>query len=86
MDLETFITAVFCLSDDFLHDVHLRQRGPQPVLADTEVLTIETVGEFLEIATEPGSTATSAGTTAGSCRPCRRCTAPRSPARRRLSG
>lgn len=25
---------------------HLRQRGPQPILADSEVLTIEVVGEF----------------------------------------
>ena len=50
MDLETFIVAVFCLVDDFLSESFehkLRQRGPAPVLADSEVLTIETIGEFL---------------------------------------
>jgi hypothetical protein len=51
MDLDTFITAVFCLVDDFVRDLcsrrRLRQRGPAPVLADSEVLTIEAIGEFL---------------------------------------
>lgn len=51
MDLDTFITAVFCLVDDLVRDLcgrgRLRQRGPAPVLADSEVLTIEAVGEFL---------------------------------------
>lgn len=56
MDLETFITAVFCLTDDFVRaqPQKLRQRGPAPVLADSEVLTIEVVGEFLGIATDQG--------------------------------
>src|SRR4051794_38774808 len=51
MDLETLIVAVFCLVDDFVrdlcHDRRPRQRGPTPVLADSEVLTVEIVGEFL---------------------------------------
>ena len=51
MDLETFVIAVFCLVDDFVRDLcrgwRLRQRGPAPALADSEVLTIEAVGEFL---------------------------------------
>lgn len=51
MDLESFIIAVFCLVDDALDDLlagrRLRQRGPAPVMADSEVLTIEVVGEFL---------------------------------------
>lgn len=51
MDLETLIVATYCLIDDALATVlagqRLRQRGPQPVLADSEVLTIEVVGEFL---------------------------------------
>jgi hypothetical protein len=54
MDLETFITAVFCLTDDFLAGRRLRRRGPHPVLADSEVLAMEAVGEFLEIATDAG--------------------------------
>ena len=58
MDLETFITAVFCLADDFVRDLtragRLRRRGPEPALADSEVLTIETVGEFLGLDTDQG--------------------------------
>lgn len=51
MDLESFIIAVFCTIDDHLLGLlaggRLRQRGPDPILADSEVLTIEVVGEFL---------------------------------------
>lgn len=58
MDLETFITTVFCLADDFVRDLtrvgRLRQRGPAPLLADSEVLTIEAVGEFLGLDTDQG--------------------------------
>src|SRR3954451_8364915 len=58
MDLETLIVAVFCLVDDFVrdlcHDHRLRQRGPAPVLADSEVLTAEIVGEFLGLDTDRG--------------------------------
>ncbi len=52
------IVAVFCLTDDWLeghhHWVPLRKRGPRPELSDSEVLTIETVGEFLGIDTDKG--------------------------------
>ena len=58
MDLETLIVAVFCLVDDFVGDLcrgrRLRQRGPAPVLADSEVLTVEIVGEFLGLDTDRG--------------------------------
>ena len=51
MDLESFIIAVYCLIDEtlavLLRDRRLRQRGPAPGLADSEVLTIEVVGAFL---------------------------------------
>jgi hypothetical protein len=48
VDLSTFIVAVFCLIDDRLTGLgRLRARGPAPTLADSEVLTIEVVGEFL---------------------------------------
>jgi hypothetical protein len=48
MDLNTFIVSVFCLIDDRLKDLgRLRARGPAPTLCDSEVLTIEIVGEFL---------------------------------------
>ena len=47
MDLNTFIIAVFCLIDDRLKERRIRSRGPTPTLCDSEVLTIEVVGEFL---------------------------------------
>jgi hypothetical protein len=52
MDITTFMIAVFCLIEDFLSGRQLRRRGPQPTLRDSEVLTIEVVGEFLGIDTE----------------------------------
>ncbi len=51
MDLETCMVATYCLIDDAMATVlaghRLRQRGPMPVLADSEVLTMDVVGEFL---------------------------------------
>src|SRR3954466_15008290 len=54
MDLSTFITAVFCLTDDWLEGKKLRRRGPSPELSDYEVLTMQIVGEYLGIDTEKG--------------------------------
>jgi hypothetical protein len=55
VDLSTFIITGFCLTDDWLEgEPELRQRGPQPELADPEVLTIEIVGEFLGVDSEKG--------------------------------
>jgi hypothetical protein len=56
MDLTTFLVTVFCLVDDWLagQGQRLRRRGPAPTLADSEVLTIECVGEFLGIDTDKG--------------------------------
>ena len=50
MTLDDYILTVFCLIDDqltALHLNHLRQRGFAPLLYDSEILTIELVGEFL---------------------------------------
>lgn len=50
MTLDDFILTIFCLIDDLLPKLqadHLRRRGPPPLLHDSEVLTIEVVGEFL---------------------------------------
>jgi hypothetical protein len=51
MDLDDFIITVFCVVDEAIPHVtdgqRLRQRGPQPVLADSEVITMEVVGEYL---------------------------------------
>jgi len=52
VDLSTFIVAVFCLVDDQLKGRRIRQRGPTPMLSDSEVLTIEVVGEFLGLDTD----------------------------------
>jgi hypothetical protein len=53
VDLNTFIVSVFCMVDDRLKDRGpLRQRGPTPKLSDSEVITIEVVGEFLGIDTD----------------------------------
>lgn len=52
MDLSTFIIAVFCLVDDRIKGRRIRQRGPDPKLSDSEVLTIEIVGEFLGLDTD----------------------------------
>lgn len=49
MDLDTLIVTVFCLIDDALAGQRVRQRGPQPLLADSEVLTMEAVGEYLSL-------------------------------------
>jgi hypothetical protein len=54
MDLEPFLTTVYCLTDDFLAGQKLRQRGPQPMIHDIEVLTVEIAGEFLGIDTDTG--------------------------------
>jgi len=58
MDLETLIIVVFCVVDDLVRDLcrerRLRQRGPAPVLADSEVLTVEIVGESLGLGTDRG--------------------------------
>jgi hypothetical protein len=56
MDLETFLVAVYCVTDDalhtLLHGARLRQRGPAPRLADSEVLTMEIAGEYLGFDTD----------------------------------
>ncbi len=52
MDLDTYIVAVYCAIDDGLRELagdvgRWRSRGPEPLLADAEVLTLEAVGEHL---------------------------------------
>jgi len=50
----TFMINVFCLIDEWLKGKRLRQRGPQPKLADSEELSIEIMGAFLGINTDKG--------------------------------
>ena len=49
--VEEFIIEVFCLVDDGVKDLtnglRLRHRGFAPALSDSEVITLEIVGEFL---------------------------------------
>ena len=53
MDNNTFLVTVFTMIDDWLKtQAPIRQRGPQPTLADSEVLTIEVFGSFLGISAE----------------------------------
>ena len=56
MDLETFLVAVYCTSDDtlqnVLHGARLRQRGPAPRLGDSEVIAMEVAGEYLGLETD----------------------------------
>src|SRR5882757_8185034 len=51
MSIDIFIITVFCLIDDELKKLlkgkKLRQRGTSPGLEDSEVITMEIVGEFL---------------------------------------
>jgi IS5 family transposase len=58
MNHEEFITEVFCLVDDHFKQLTsskpIRHRGPHPKLYDSEVITMEIVGEFLEIDKDKG--------------------------------
>jgi IS5 family transposase len=54
MDISTFIVNVFTFIDDWFQQQTkpVRQRGSQPVLWDSEVLTVEVVGAFLGLNTD----------------------------------
>lgn len=53
MDLDNIIINFFCLIDDAKKEIvkeqKIRQRGPKPVMDDSEIMTIEVVGEILGI-------------------------------------
>ena len=55
MSPQELLLHVFCLVDDELQALHLgrlRTRGPRPKLADSEVITMELVGEFWKLHTD----------------------------------
>lgn len=56
MNLNDFIVNIFCKVDDFMKQNFpkrtLRQRGPSPQLAGSEVLMMEIAGEFLGLDTD----------------------------------
>ena len=55
MTPQDLLLEVFCFVDDQLQALNagrLRSRGPQPALADGEVLTIELVGAFWKLGTD----------------------------------
>jgi hypothetical protein len=55
MSPHDFLLRLFCLIDDALRALspgRLRARGPAPVLADSEVITIELAGEFWGLDTD----------------------------------
>lgn len=53
MDLDVFIITIFCIVEDMLNpilkDKRVRERGPKPTIMDSEVITMEIVGEFLKL-------------------------------------
>jgi hypothetical protein len=51
---EEFIITAYCIIDDLLKTIikqftKLRRRGPRPQLSDSELITMEVVGEFLHM-------------------------------------
>jgi len=56
MNLDNFIVNIFCETDDFMKKYFpertFRRRGPMPQMADSEVLTMEIVGEMLGFDTD----------------------------------
>ena len=56
MNLNYFIVNVFCETDDFMKNFFpprtIRTRGPLPQMADSEILTMEIVGEILGFDTD----------------------------------
>ena len=57
MFLEEFIISVYCCVDDLLKrrfSLNYRTRGFSPKMSDSEVMTLEVVGEFLGIDTDKG--------------------------------
>jgi hypothetical protein len=56
MPILDFIITVFCLIDDEYKKIPkpLRKRGFAPSLSDSEVITMEIIGEFLEMDTDKG--------------------------------
>jgi len=55
---EEFIIKTYCLVDDTMkkvtNNIRIRRRGPSPALSDSEVVTMEIVGEFCGIDTDEG--------------------------------
>ena len=55
MNIENFIIETFCFIDDELKKItsqlKLRSRGYKPALADSEVISMEIIGEFMQIDT-----------------------------------
>lgn len=58
MELSNFIVTTFVIVDDFCKNNFpvriLRTRGPFPKLSDSEVITMELIGEYLSIETDEG--------------------------------
>ena len=58
MPIEDFIITVYCLVDNELKKIidgyELRTRGFEPKLSDSEVITMDVVGEFLGKDTDTG--------------------------------
>lgn len=59
MSVEDFIIAGYCLVDDVMNELlkgkNLRQRGFNPALTDSEMITMELVAEYQRIDTNKGA-------------------------------
>jgi hypothetical protein len=59
VDPDEFIVVVYCLVDEMMDELleggaRLRERGPDPILDDREVITMELCGESLGLDTDAG--------------------------------
>ena len=56
MNSVDYIVTVFVMADDFCRIYYparkIRSRGPLPKLADSEIITMEVVGEYLGLHTD----------------------------------
>lgn len=59
MSVEDFIIAVYCLVDDVMNELlkgkNVRQRGFNPALTDSEMISMELIAEFQGIDTDKGA-------------------------------
>ena len=55
MPIEKFIIQIYCCIDDYLKTIpKIRTRGPNPLLSDAEVITIEILAEIMGHGSDKG--------------------------------
>ena len=90
MDLDDLIITAFCVTYDISHELlgdrRLIQKRPMPALADSEVVTMEVVGEYLPLVRTKPTSITSTDTTRICSRRSEQYTAQHSSDRRQTCG